>query len=411
MMTLLECVERIRAIFSNPRTLEEARTEGRYFTRGRKMPFARLLEYLLHGSKGAAQSVLNEFFQGLEEGIHMTQQALSKARSHFDHSPFLKAFYEVVNAEYNLSNDANLPRRYGYKFLAIDGSVIPLPNLPELKKLFGAVKGSPSARADIALDVLNDRIVEAEFGPLSGDERSMAKEHIRKLKGRIVMEDTVILLDRGYPSKEMIKAILEAGAHFIMRVKRKFNADIDAAPMGSGMVNLDGIRVRVVKFTLPSGQTETLITDLFDMEESLFQELYFLRWGVEEKYDVVKNKLELPNFTGRSANILYQDFWISMLLANVASVAKAEADGKVQEKREGKENKYQYQTNVNNAIASLRNRFADAVFCPDPALRAARVDAIIQEIAASVVPIRPDRNVSRKKARKAKYHHNKKSNV
>ena len=67
------------------------------------MPFARLLAYLLHGSKGATQSVLNEFFQGSEEGIHMTQQALSKARTHFDHSPFLKAFYEVVNAEYNLA--------------------------------------------------------------------------------------------------------------------------------------------------------------------------------------------------------------------------------------------------------------------------------------------------------------------
>ena len=125
----------------------------------------------------------------------------------------------------------------------------------------------------------------------------------------------------------------------------------------------------------------------------------------------MKNKLELPNFTGRTVNVLYQDFWISMLLANVASVAKAEADGKVQKKRERKANKYQYQTNVNNAIASLRNRFADAVFCPDPSLRAKRVDAIIHEIAASVVPERPDRNVPRKKARKAKYHHNKKSNV
>ena len=411
MMTLLECAEKIRAIFSNPRTMEEARTEARHFTRNRKMPFARLLEYLLHGSKGATQSVLNEFFQGLEEGIHMTQQALSKARTHFDHSPFLKAFYEVVNAEYNLDNDSNLPRRYGYKFLAVDGSVIPLPNLPELKQLFGDVKGSPSARADIALDVLNDRIVEAEFGPLSGDERSMAKEHIRKLKGRIRMEDTVFLFDRGYPSKELIEAILQANAHFIMRVRRKFNLDVDAAPMGSGVVILDGIRLRVVKFILPSGRTETLITDLFDMEESAFQELYFLRWSVEEKYDVVKNKLELPNFTGRSVNVLYQDFWISMLLANVASVAKAEADGKVQKKRVGKTNKYQYQTNVNNAIASLRNRFADAVFCPDPSLRATRVDAIIHEIAASVVPERPERNVSRKKARKAKYHHNKKSNV
>ena len=73
---------------------------------------------------------------------------------------------------------------------------------------------------------------------------------------------------------------------------------------------LNGMRVRVVKFILPSGQTETLITDLFDMPESRFQELYFLRWGLEEKYDVVKNKLELPNFTGRTVNVLYQDFWI-----------------------------------------------------------------------------------------------------
>ena len=69
MMTLLECAERIRAIFSNPRTMEEARTEARHFTRNRKMPFGRLLEYLLHGSKSATQSVLNEFFQGPEEGF------------------------------------------------------------------------------------------------------------------------------------------------------------------------------------------------------------------------------------------------------------------------------------------------------------------------------------------------------
>ena len=88
-----------------------------------------------------------------------------------------------------------------------------------------------------------------------------------------------------------------------------------------------------------------------------------------------------------------------------------EFDTEIQTKRKGKANKYQYQTNVNNAIASLRNRFADAVFCPDPSLRATRVDAIIREIAASAVPQRPDRNVPRKKARKAKYHHNKKSNI
>ncbi len=68
------------------------------------------------------------------------------------------------------------------------------------------------------------------------------------------MEDTAFLFDRGYPSKEMIEAILKVKAHFIMRVRRKFNADIDAAPMGSYVVIWDGMRVRVVKFILPSGQ-------------------------------------------------------------------------------------------------------------------------------------------------------------
>ena len=57
---------------------------------------------------------------------------------------------------------------------------------------------------------------------------------------------------------------------------------------------------------------------------------------VEVKYDIVKNKLELPNFSGFTKNILMQDFWISMYLANMAAIAKAEADLKIQEARKEK---------------------------------------------------------------------------
>ena len=411
-MKLLEFINIIAAIFSDTHTLEEARTSPKYFTRRRKMPFARLLQYLLCGCKGATQAVLNKFFQRGGDTIHMTQQALSKARSHFDHSPFMKAFYATVHAEYNLERDSVLPRRYGYKFIAIDGSVTALPNLPDLALAFGSVNGSPSARMSIACDVLHDRIVEAMFVPMWVDERTCATDHIQKLESRIVMKDTVFILDRGYPSKDLIKTILGVHAHFIMRVKRYYNRKVDEAPMGSSTVELEkGLCVRVVKFLLPSGEVETLISDLFDMEESHFQELYFLRWPVETKYDVVENKLELPNFTGYSANVLRQDFWISMLLANAAAVAKSEADEKIQKKREEKGNKYEYQMNVNNAIASLRNRFAEAVFSPNPVLRVVRVHAIIREVAASVVPKRPGRTVQRKTARRSKFHHNKKSNV
>ena len=403
-MTLYTFATLIAKLFDSPLTLDEARLAPQFFTRMRKMPFSSLLRFLLCGGKGSAQAELNRFFQNKGDEIHMTQQALSKARNHMNHTPFQKAFYAAVEAEYNTNMDAKLMRKYGYKFIAIDGSIIPLPNLPALGEEFGTENGSPS--------VLNDRIIEAEFEPLSYDERTLALRHIHKLAERMVMSDTVFIFDRGYASAGMIKAVLAEKAHYIMRVKRKFNAAVDAAPMGSSYVTLDGgIRVRVVKFLLPSGEVETLITDLSDIAEGLFKKIYFMRWPVETKFDIVKCKLELPNFTGFSANILRQDFWISMLLTNAVSVAKSEADEEIKKEREGKGNRYEYQMNVNIAVASMRNRFADAVLCADPVKRRIRITKILEEVSASVVPVRPDRNIPRKPARNVRFHHNKKSNI
>ena len=47
-----------------------------------------------------------------------------------------------------------------------------------------------------------------------------------------------------------------------------------------------------------------------------------MKWPVEIKYDIVKNNLELVNFSGRTVNAIMQDFWICMMLANIASIAK-----------------------------------------------------------------------------------------
>ena len=100
-----------------------------------------------------------------------------------------------------------------------------------------------------------------------------------------------------------------------------------------------------------------------------------------------------------------------MLLANAVAVAKSEADKEIRDNRQDKANRYEYQMNVNNAIASMRGRLANAVFCPDPISRSIRINILLDEVTASVVPIKPDRKVPRKAARKAEYHHNKKSNV
>lgn len=395
-------------------TLNESRLKPQYFTRKRKLPFYALLKFLLSMHKTSTQSALGKFLE--RKGIIMSQQALSKARSKFDHTPFLKLFNGIRNAFYSSEYIDKLHKFNGKFLIAIDGSDTPLPNLPSLLKKFGgtgAKASSPTARMSIAYDILNDFIMEANFSPLSVSERDHAKNHIEQVGKMVDLKDSVFIMDRGYASQELIELLSEKSS-YLFRLRTKFNTEIDALSLGSHIITMyDDVKVRIVKFTLPSGEIETLLTNLFDLDESEFKDLYFRRWRIEVKYDVVKNKLEMPCFSGFSENVIMQDFWISMYLANMAAIAKNEADKKIKEERLDKDNKYEYQANVNTLIGSMRDRLADAVFTRNPNQRQKKLERIILEIQKSVVPIRPDDgNTPRlENPRKVKYHHNKRSNL
>ena len=395
-------------------TLNESRLKPQYFTRKRKLPFYALLKFLLSMHKTSTQSALGKFLE--RKGITMSQQALSKARSKFDHTPFLKLFNGIRNAFYSSEYIDKLHKFNGKFLIAIDGSDTALPNLPSLLKKFGGTgskASSPTARMSIAYDILNDFIMEANFSPLNVSERDHAQNHIEQVGKIIDLKDSVFIMDRGYASQELIE-LLSKKSLYLFRLRTKFNTEIDALPLGSHIITMYGnVKVRIVKFTLPSGEIETLLTNLFDLDESEFKDLYFRRWRIEVKYDVVKNKLEMPCFSGFSENVIMQDFWISIYLANMAAIAKNEADEKIKEERLDKDNKYEYQTNVNTLIGSMRDRLADAVFTRNPAQRQKKLERIILEIQKSVVPIRPDDgNTPRlENTRKVKYHHNKRSNL
>ena len=395
-------------------TLNESRLKPQYFTRKRKLPFYALLKFLLSMHKTSTQSALGKFLE--RKGITMSQQALSKARSKFDHTPFLKLFNGIRNAFYSSEYIDKFHKFNGKFLIAIDGSDTALPNLPSLLKKFGGTgskASSPTARMSIAYDILNDFIMEANFSPLIVSERDHAKNHIEQVGKIIDWKDSVFIMDRGYASQELIE-LLSKKSFYLFRLRTKFNTEIDALPLGSHIITMYGnVKVCIVKFVLPSGEIESLLTNLFDLDESEFKDLYFKRWRIEVKYDVVKNKLEMPCFSGFSENVIMQDFWISIYLANMAAIAKNEADEKIKEERLDKDNKYEYQTNVNTLIGSMRDRLADAVFTRNPAQRQKKLGRIILEIQKSVVPIRPDDgNTPRlENTRKVKYHHNKRSNL
>ena len=414
MLSLVIAVSISASIIRAVSTLNESRFKPQYFTRKRILPFEDLLRYLLSMHKTSNQSALNKFLE--RRDITMSQQALSKARSKFDHSPFLKLFNGVRNAFYSAEYLPTL-RKFHDKFLvAIDGSDTPLPNLPALLEKFGgtgAKASSPTARMSIAYDVLNDFIIDAAFSPLTVSERDHAKNHIENVGKIIDLKDTVFIMDRGYSSQELIE-LLSKKSYYLFRLRSKFSTEIDALPIGSHIITMyDDMKVRIVKFTLPSGEVETLMSNLFDLDESEFKELYFRRWRIEVKYDVVKNKLELPCFGGFSENVIMQDFWISMYLANMAAIAKNEADAKIKEVREDKDNKHEYQANVNTLIGSLRDKLADDVFSRNTAHRQKKLERIMTEVQKSIVQISHDDGETPRyeNTRKVKYHHNKRSNL
>ena len=93
MLTLLLATVITQTILEDYETLDESRFRPEYFTRSRKMPFCKLLRFPLSMYKTSTQAALNKFLR--KDDITMSQQALSKARNKFDHTPFWKLFIGI----------------------------------------------------------------------------------------------------------------------------------------------------------------------------------------------------------------------------------------------------------------------------------------------------------------------------
>ena len=115
----------------------------------------------------------------------------------------------------------------------------------------------------------------------------------------------------------------------------------------------------MLRFSLPSGVTQTLITNDFSLDKTAFKALYYLRWPVEEGYKLIKEKVGLTNFNGFSENSIQQEFWISVLLANLAMLIKTETDGIIDEAVNTGQNRHRYQTNMNELIGCISRYFPE----------------------------------------------------
>jgi len=83
------------------------------------------------------------------------------------------------------------------------------------------------------------------------------------------------------------------------------------------------IKIKLIRIILSTGEIEVLATFLLDetiFSTDDFNHLYSLRWGVETFFSKVKGRLALENFTGKSVESIYQDFWSTIFISNLETI-------------------------------------------------------------------------------------------
>jgi hypothetical protein len=362
----------------------------------------------------ALQLEIDDYFNFIGE-VPISKQALSKARKNLNPEIIRELAYTSSEV---LSKDEDMPKYKGMPLIAIDGSDVALENTKELIAEFGCSgpkKDAATALISLAYCPMNHVILDSRIDKYVKDERDLAKEHVKRLK-ELGLTGSLLLFDRWYPSAEFISYFYENKFNFVMRVREKWNMDADSTTTQRWIkVEHKGISypVRVLKIKLSTGETETLLTTLNQKQLPIREagEVYFKRWGIEVEYDLLKSKLQLENFSGKTKVSVLQDFYATIYLGNVTAACAAVADAEIAEADKGKNLKYERKANRNRTINKLRDYFYYVLTEPDLTRRETLLNAMLNSLSLYPVNVVPDRHPPRKNPRKKRFYMAKKAVV
>ena len=393
-------IKRVYDIINSQEFVERFKMNPADFTRLRKMSFSMLIIFILSSTKKSLQSALFAFTSAVKFNFGTyTKQAFSKARKKINPSALLALFKETVNLFYK---DGQFKRYKGYRVTAIDGTKYNLPNSEEMKEVYGfqsSTNEQPQALGSCLYDVLNGIIIDALITPCHSNERKLAHLHLNALN-EIKTSKELILMDRGYPSSELLNDIDDMGFKYVMRCSEQFSKYLKTkgndCVINHRFANARTAKFRVIKVEL-NNVVEVLITNLFSTSFTVedFKEIYHMRWGIEEKYNDLKNKLEIENFAGNSNIAILQEFYATMFLSNIASMMALDCTEEIEEINKDKDLKYQYKANITQSIAMMRMRLIELLTIKSQKKRERILDNIYQQLLISVTPIRPNRSYKR----------------
>lgn len=371
---------------------------------------------------------MDEFYKALNQSDfkirEITKGALTQARAKLNEWAFIRLNEVVVNTFYE---EAEYYVWHGMRTLAVDGTRLLLPNHPSVIEEFGQHNFGPKADsprsmalASMLYDVLNQITIDAQIAPYSESEGDLLSKHLDKIK-----EGDLLLLDRGYPCFWLLFMLKARGIEFCVRLKdnwwlkvkefaesgekerivtfllpKKDRSKLAAYPH---MQNTT-ITCRLIKVELENGKKEILCTSLTDAEKYLYEEfesLYHYRWNEEEAYKLLKSRIELEDFSSKTARGIKQDFHAKMFLMTLCAAYAHPIEERVTAEYKADENrKHDQKINRTNAL-SMTLEILIPIFVRKQYKKALKAfDEIVSQTREI---IRPGRVIPRKQRPKKSY--------
>ena len=371
----------------------------RDFVRKSELSFSKTMKFILGMGSQTLGKELMEFYDYDPKMVSVS--AIVQRRAKILPAAFQHLFHKF-NEAFSQTNFF-----HGYRLLAVDGSDIHIPNIPDDHGTHYCAndlsKGYNLMHLNALYDLLNRRYMDAVLQDSRNEnEHSALISMLDKVK-----HDSIIIADRGYEAYNTIAHLENKGLKYVIRIKtnigiaQKFDIPADKETDFTADFLLSRRQTNEVKYNpgkyrfINSGvvldflpKYETIVTNLWDNEFSAddIKKIYKMRWGIETSFRELKYHVGLIAFHSKKKDCVIQEIFARLIMYNFSMLITENIliD-------DDKHNDYRYKINYATAIHICIAFFRCSNVSPSN---------LEKLIARNKCPVRPDRNA----VRKTRYH-------
>ncbi|MCL2114669.1 MAG: IS4 family transposase [Methanobrevibacter sp.] len=325
--------------------LNIAKLKPSAFTRKRKMECSNLIHFMITRGSNNTTVELDKYSKDM--GIQpVSRQAYSLSRRQIKPISLKYLNTWLIDKIYELQDYKTWKN---YLILTIDGYLLNLPWIEELKEEYGGIAGKDheitaiKAQSSGLYDCLNEIMIDFEVKPYQVSEKTLALKNIENSIETIKNKNPLITFDKNYASLELFNYLLKSKINFLFRVKKtdytkeRNNMESDDEfiniivtdsrinhikdpELKEELKEIKQINLRVTRIILDSEEEKFVISNLpmekFDTND--LKELHNLRWEIETSYNTLKNSLEVEKITAKKRLTVEQDYYSKIINYNLS---------------------------------------------------------------------------------------------